>query len=235
MASLVRLANLNGHPYSHLDDAKRGERKRKDKKFEAAEVLERLALKGSCVKDGGEAHAMLLVPMRPEQKRLLPLNIHSPRLFAIARRLTLRPSSLMSPLYLSGHEMAMLKRQADRQLALARVASRGLALQYLPQELRDDKEVVLTAVRSKGRALEFAAPRFRADSEVVLEALSAPGGQKALAFVDQELLNDDRIRTAANGVMACKNTQAICEQRETEIMPLMNNVLSEEIMCLLHL
>lgn len=252
MAALA-FGNPNQLLYGHPNDlATRDRKHRKKHKAEVVEALERLALKGSCVKDGGEAHAMLLVPMRPEQRKLLPCSIHSPRLFAMVRRLTLRPGSLMSPA-LYGHdiERAMLKFQADRQLALARVASRGLALQHLPQELRDDKELVLTAVRNKGRALEFAAPRLRADVDIVLEALGAPSGQKALAFVDEKLLKDDRIKTAAertteraqgwmdSQVQEPKERKEprnkSTEPSDVEVLPLTNGVFSQEMLCLLQL
>ena len=90
--------------------------------------------------------------MRPEQRQLLPQGLSSSqnaRLFAFVRRLTvLQGSSFCFPrLWCGDAQRAMLKLQADRRLALATVANRGLALQHMPPELRDDKEVVLVAVR----------------------------------------------------------------------------------------
>ena len=206
--------------------------------------LEKLALKGSCVKDGGEVHAMLLVAMRPEQRQLLPQGLSSSqnaRLFAFVRRLTvLQGSSFCLPrLWCGDARRAMLKLQADRRLALATVANRGLALQHMPPELRDDKEVVLVAVRKKARALEFAAPRLQGDLEVVLEALKAPGGHKALPFVSEHLMSDHRIGAASHSkeLLQLKDApvQAEALDNSQEGRPAQNPILSQEMLCLLHL
>ena len=201
--------------------------KRSDKEEAWRCILERLALKGSCVKDGGEAHAMLLVPMRTEQRRLLPREV--PReVLALVRRLTLLPPKPSQLLLL---DERMLRLQADRQLALATVRRRGLALQRLPLELREDKELVLTAVRSKARALEFAAPRLRRDVDVAIEALQAPQGHKAIAFLDEELLKHERISTLVRKREMKEPQETILEQGlERDAVS-----LSPEILCLLHL
>eukprot|EP00438_Fugacium_kawagutii_P008787 Skav235602 [mRNA] locus=scaffold3336:59075:59884:+ [translate_table: standard] len=202
-------------------------------------ALERLALKGSCVKDGGEVHAMLLVAMRPEQRRMLPSGLSSvqhARLFAFIRRLTvLQGSSLCLPrLWRDDTERAMLKLQADRQLALASL-SHGLPLQDMHSELRDDKEVVLdrtAAVRKKAAALQ-AAPLVRGDSEVE----DAPEGHKALPFADGPLMFDI---TAAIPNELSKRTDPPPQAetlgpRPAPRLPLQNSILSDEIRCLLHL
>ena len=232
--------------------AKRETSKGKNGKSEAALALERLALKGSCIKDGGEVHAMLLVAMRPEQRQLLPAGLshtQNARLFAFVRRLTVLQGSSFcgSPrLWCGTTERAMLKFQADRQLALATVTHRGLALQHVPSELRDDKEVVLTAVRKKARALEFATPRLQADCEVVLQALRAPGGHKAIPFISEQLMFDQRIQVAARYAEVVKLKDApvplpidegdVEDARSEAVLPVQRHpILSQEMLCLLHL
>ena len=56
---------LLGDDQSRSRDTDEAEKSEKSEKS----PLEKLALKGSCVKDGGEVHAMLLVAMRPEQRQ----------------------------------------------------------------------------------------------------------------------------------------------------------------------
>ena len=222
-------------------DGSEGKIHRKEQeKQEKLEVLERLAIKGSCVKDGGAVHALLLVAMRPEQKQLLQVSSLSSwqnaRLFAFVRRLTVLQNRLCVPRLCSDTERAMLKLQADRQLALATVAHRALALQHLPLEFRDDKEVVLAAVRKKGRALEFAAPRLQGDSEVVLEALQAPGGHRALPFVSERLMLDHRIAAAkAKPTVTPSLTLEGFEEPKVLEGLVHKPVLSQEMLCLLHL
>merc|ERR1719263_1327056 len=50
-----------------------------------------------------------------------------------------------------------------------------MALQGVPDELRDDKEVVLAAVQQNGRALQHATLRHRNDKRMALEAVSQSG------------------------------------------------------------
>ena len=164
----------------------------RERRLKGELALEELALKGSCVKDGGVAHAMLLVPMRMEQRRLLPVR-GLPRQLEARLRAAVRASFCLKPQRWHGFalEQRMIQLQADRQLALAAVERRGMALQHVPAELRD-RELVLTAVRSRPRALEFAPPQLQRDRDVVLAALTAPGGHKALGFAaafnqDQEV------------------------------------------------
>ena len=161
--------------------------------------LEALALRGSCVKDGGVAHAMLLVPMRSEQRQLLPREL--PRRLEARLRAIVRWQTLcMAPQPWHGHELEreMMRLQADRQLALAAVQRRGMAIQRVPEELRD-KKLVLAAVHSRARALEFAPPQLQSDREVILAALSAPGAQRALAFATP-FSEDEEVQAAVEQV-----------------------------------
>ena len=200
--------------------------------------LERLALRGSCVKDGGMAQAMLLVPMRAEQRQLLPRELPRQvqvRVWAAVRRATFR----LSPEPWRGHELEqeMLRLQADRKLALNLVERRGLALQRVPAELRD-RELVLAAVRSRGRALEFAPPRLQRDREVVLAALTAPGGHKALSFA-AAFGQDEEVQAAAKQVRLQQE-----RKRRDEDLPLLDlepsiqppaQIIPDDFLCLLHL
>ena len=100
---------------------------RRQRRTDPTEILEALALRGTCVKDGGAAHAMLLVPMRPEQQRLLPVR-EAAKFFALARLVRRATFCGLSPQPWRGHglEQEMLKLHADRQLALA-LSQRQLA------------------------------------------------------------------------------------------------------------
>lgn len=85
--------------------------------------------------------------------------------------------------------------RADREVALAVVAERGSALQYLAPELQADREVVLSAVVCDGSALQFAASELRADRAVALAAVSHFG--YALGVVAPELRADREVVLAA--------------------------------------
>ena len=75
--------------------------------------------------------------------------------------------------------------RADREVALAAVQQRGLALEYASPELRADREVVLAAVQQEGWALKYASPELRSDREVVLAAVQQNG--RALYLASPEL------------------------------------------------
>ena len=220
----------------------------RENKAEAA--LEALALRGSCVKDGGVAHAMLLVPMRTEQRRLLPVR-GLPQQLEARLRAVVRATFCLAPQPWHGHalERRMIQLQADRKLALATVERRGLALQHVPAELKD-RDLVLTAVRSRARALEFAPPRLQQDREVVLAALAAPGGHKALAFTAC-FSQDEEIQVAVQRTREKveerrrRMDEDLCEQvgalrpsgpsdPPSSHQPLAQ-ILPDEVLCLLHL
>ncbi|CAE7774527.1 unnamed protein product, partial [Symbiodinium pilosum] len=74
--------------------------------------------------------------------------------------------------------------QYDREVVLAAVAQNGWELNYVPVKMRD-KEVVLTAMASRGDALEMAPEALRGDREVVLTAVRQNGG--ALEHASMEL------------------------------------------------
>mmetsp|Transcript_17068 Transcript_17068/g.40348 ORF Transcript_17068/g.40348 Transcript_17068/m.40348 type:complete len:243 (+) Transcript_17068:28-756(+) len=200
--------------------------------------LEALALRGSCVKDGGLAHAMLLVPMGREQRQLLPARLprfQEARLLAMVRKMTLRGPALEPWMAHLSHSMdqAMIQVQADKQLALAAV-KRGLALQHVPLHLQDRK-LVLAAVRTKARALESAPPDLQKDREVVLAALMAPGGHRAVSFAQS--FGDPEVQDAAKQARA--RQQRKLADKEVKVPEIActsaPSALPDEIMCLLHL
>ena len=220
----------------------------RERRLKGELVLEELALKGSCVEDGGVAHAMLLVPMRMEQRRLLPVR-GLPRQLEARLRAAVRASFCLKPQRWHGFafEQRMIQLQADRQLALAAVERRGLALQHVPAELRD-RELVLTAVRSRPRALEFAPPQLQRDRDVVLAALTAPGGHKALAFAtafhqDQEVqatVRQLRTKLAETKKLAdealqlnlpAEQSSDLASPRRAPIL----RIVPDDMLCLLHL
>lgn len=60
----------------------------------------------------------------------------------------------------------------DREFMKELITKNGFALQYMPEEFKDDKEIVLIALReSAGFALKYASKRLRADREVVYQAV----------------------------------------------------------------
>eukprot|EP00931_Biecheleriopsis_adriatica_P058089 TRINITY_DN34517_c0_g1_i1.p1 TRINITY_DN34517_c0_g1~~TRINITY_DN34517_c0_g1_i1.p1 ORF type:complete len:270 (+),score=67.47 TRINITY_DN34517_c0_g1_i1:34-810(+) len=176
-------------------------------------ALETLAIRGTCIKDGGAVHACLLVPMRSQQQELLracrPV-LQDRSLRAVLSTVRSWVIQGVSPQPWRGLrlEQAMLKLQADRQLALAAVSRRGVALGHARPELRDDREVVLAAVRKRGRALEFASPKLQSDREVVLAALGAPGGHRAIDFAAPALWSDEAVQSAiAEARARCRKKQ----------------------------
>ncbi|CAE7844200.1 unnamed protein product [Symbiodinium necroappetens] len=220
----------------------------RERRLKGELALEELALKGSCVKDGGVAHAMLLVPMRMEQRRLLPVR-GLPRQMEARLRAAVRASFCLKPQRWHGFalEQRMIQLQADRQLALAAVERRGMALQHVPAELRD-RELVLTAVRSRPRALEFAPPQLQRDRDVVLAALTAPGGHKALGFAaafnqDQEVqatVQQVQATLAETKKLADEGLQLdLRAERPSDLASPANaailQIVPDDMLCLLHL
>lgn len=74
---------------------------------------------------------------------------------------------------------------------LTTVRSRGFALQFVSDLLKNDKEVVLEAVKNYGRALEYAGELPKNDKEVVLEAVKQNGS--ALEYAGDLLKNDKEV------------------------------------------
>lgn len=85
--------------------------------------------------------------------------------------------------------------RADREIVLAAVKNYGLALKYASAELLADREIVLVAVKNNGLALKYASDELRADREIVLAAVVENG--RSLRFADAELCGDYEIVTAA--------------------------------------
>merc|ERR1712238_356436 len=108
--------------------------------------------------------------------------------------------------------------KADKEVVLAAVAQRGLAVRHAHPDLQDDWEVLLTAVaqdvrvlrvtewssnrafvftavRFNGLALETASPQFRAERDVVLAAVAQNGN--ALQFAAPWLRADAELITFA--------------------------------------
>ena len=85
--------------------------------------------------------------------------------------------------------------QNDKDVVLAAVALRGLALRFASKELQNNKDVALAAVAQSGDALFFVRERLRSDKTVVLAAVSQKGA--ALAHVSGELKNDPAVVLAA--------------------------------------
>ena len=75
--------------------------------------------------------------------------------------------------------------------ALREVEDAGMALQYVPEELKGDREVVMEAVRQDGRALRFASEELKGDREVVMAAVRKSGS--ALRFASEELKGDREV------------------------------------------
>ncbi len=82
-----------------------------------------------------------------------------------------------------------------KEVVLAAVTQNGDALRFTSKKLRGDREVVLAAVRSYGKALRFASKKLRGDKEVVLTAVTQNG--LALKYVAKELRGDSDVVLAA--------------------------------------
>jgi hypothetical protein len=83
-----------------------------------------------------------------------------------------------------------------KKVVLAAVQQNSGALRFASKKLRSDKEVVLAAVRSYGEALRFASKKLRGDKEVVLTAVQQNGG--ALRFASKKLRGDKEVVLAAS-------------------------------------
>lgn len=79
----------------------------------------------------------------------------------------------------------------SREDAMEALEVSGMALEFLPEELRADKDIVLEAVGHSGRALQFASAELRSDREVVLKALAQE--RTALLFAAEHLRRDKAI------------------------------------------
>lgn len=79
----------------------------------------------------------------------------------------------------------------SREVAEKALEISGLALEFLPEELKADKELVLEAVGRAGMALAFAAPELRNDREVVLRAVAQ--NRSALLYASPELRRDKAV------------------------------------------
>ena len=73
-----------------------------------------------------------------------------------------------------------------KKVVLAAVTQNDLALKYVPKKLRSDKEVVLAAIQEDGSALEFASKELRGDSDIVLTAVK--NDNSALNFASKECI-----------------------------------------------
>jgi hypothetical protein len=85
--------------------------------------------------------------------------------------------------------------RGDKQVALAAVESRGLALEFCSDELQDDQDVALQAVEQNGLALTFCSDGLRNTEEIVYAALTSAG--LALCDASEDFRNDvDAVRFA---------------------------------------
>lgn len=83
----------------------------------------------------------------------------------------------------------------DREVFLAAVSKRGIALEFASDAVRSDKEVVLAAVENEGLALEFASEDLRMDIEAVFAAVRDNG--LALEYVSADMRMDLSLVLAA--------------------------------------
>jgi hypothetical protein len=97
-------------------------------------------------------------------------------------------------LILKSFRYAMLLK-SDSEVVLA-VQQNGLALRYVPENLRNYKKVVLAAVQQNSGALRFASKKLRSDKEVVLAAVRSYG--EALRFASKKLRGDKEVVLAAS-------------------------------------
>ena len=106
-------------------------------------------------------------------------------------------SRLSQPEFLPKNELSLSFSliKDDKELMLALVKRRGLALLHAGYELKCDRDVVMTAVESNGWALLFATRELKRDRDVVMAAVGCHGG--VLAFAPDELRNNQEIVLAA--------------------------------------
>ena len=127
--------------------------------------------------------------VRPPISRL---NIKKRRIFNFNYTRVFR-DSIRGDLIRKSLRYAMLLKN-DTEVVLA-VQQNGLALRYVPKNLRNYKEVVLAAVTQNGDALRFTSKKLRGDKEVVLTAVTQNG--LALKYVAKELRGDSDVVLAA--------------------------------------
>jgi DNA-directed RNA polymerase subunit L len=77
---------------------------------------------------------------------------------------------------------------SNKDIVLAAVKKKGLALQRASEDLRKNRYVVLAAVKQDGRALHFAKEDLRKDRDIVLAAVKQDG--RALQFAQEDLRKD---------------------------------------------
>lgn len=91
----------------------------------------------------------------------------------------------------------------DKEVVIAAVKQRGLALEFASDRLKDDKEIVLTAVQQFGLALAYASKKLKDDKEIVFAAVQQSG--LALEHASKKLQNDKEVVFAA----ICQDGNAI--------------------------
>jgi len=68
-------------------------------------------------------------------------------------------------------EATKISQEAERKQAIDKVGQKGLDLNLVAKELKNDKDVVLIAVTNNGLALQYASETLKADKEIVLAAI----------------------------------------------------------------
>ncbi len=76
----------------------------------------------------------------------------------------------------------------DRKTILGAVKRDGKALQFAPENFKNDRDIVLEAVRNNGWAFEYASEALKNDRDIVLEVVRNNGG--ALKYASEALRND---------------------------------------------
>lgn len=92
---------------------------------------------------------------------------------------------------------ASTRLQDDREVVLASVLIKGVALDSASVRLRDDREVVLVSVNQEGRALRYASERLQDDKEVVLAAVTNDEYVVSLGVASERLRDDKEVVLAA--------------------------------------
>lgn len=84
--------------------------------------------------------------------------------------------------------------RSDMQLCLSSVSNCGLALEFVPDPISSDMQICLTSVRENGLALQFVPNNLR-DINICLEAVSNNG--LALEFVPDSIRSDRKVFLSA--------------------------------------
>lgn len=95
--------------------------------------------------------------------------------------------------------------------ALLIVASDGMELQYVSDELKNDRDVVIMAIKQCGLALEYASATLRAEKEIVVIA-AKQNGWAAFMSSNKDLYFDKEVMLAA-----LKNNDENWEELKTQI------------------